>query len=66
MNKKDKSQIKRLGDYLCRRLSDAIAEKPKDPWHKLEERQAFHDALIAMKHYKLIIDYDLVKKEVTL
>ena len=65
MNIKDQN-IKMLGDYICRRLREATDEKPNDSWHKLQERQAFQDVLIGMKHYKLIVDYDLVKKEVIL
>ena len=66
MNTKDKRNIKRLGDYICRRLREVADEKPNDPWHKLQERQAFQDVLVGMKHYKLIADYDLVKNEVIL
>jgi len=58
MNKQDKARVKAYGDFLCRELAALYSE---DPWYKLQERQAFRDALEGMQRFRLISDYDMSK-----
>ena len=66
MNKKDKEKITALAKFVLKEWDARIKEAKGDPWYYHDARQVYHDCLNAMKHFKLIKDYNVLNMEVTL
>ena len=64
MNKTDKARIVKHARQMIYMRQKLVAESPNDCWHRVDEKQAYYDALTSLKVCGLIVDFNLLTGEV--